>query len=74
VRVRKVVKISLVLVGVVLSLGVGLGIAALYYRDVPAREVDARWGRPPSQSSPSTASVHYRDEGGSGRSACLHAE
>lgn len=71
---RKVVKILLVLVGVVLALGVGLGIAALYYRDVPAREVDARWGQPPSQFiTIEGVRVHYRDEGTGPVVVLLHA-
>jgi pimeloyl-ACP methyl ester carboxylesterase len=71
---RKVAKVLLVLLGVVLAIGAGLGIAALFYRDVPAREVDARWGQPPSQFIDiDGVRVHYRDEGSGPIVVLLHA-
>lgn len=71
---RNVAKILSVSIGIALVCSAGLGIAALYYRDVPAREVEARWGEPPSQFIEiDGVRVHYRDEGAGPVVVLLHA-
>lgn len=59
---------------IVAAFGVGLGLAALFYRDVPAAQVEARWATPPSQFiEVDGVRVHYRDEGRGPVVVLLHA-
>lgn len=69
--VKKLLKgFALVLVVVTLLLLVG----AWVYRDVPAREVEAKWAQPPSQFvTLDGVRLHYRDEGSGPVVVLLHA-
>jgi len=57
-----------------LSGALALGVAASFYRDVPAAEVEARWGGPPSKFVViDGVRLHYRDEGQGPVVVLLHA-
>ena len=61
--------------GALLALAVvGFGVAALFYRDHPAAEVEARWATPPSRFTViDGVRIHYRDEGSGPPVVLLHA-
>ncbi len=67
-------KIVWSMVALLLSGALALGVAASFYRDVPAAEVEARWGGPPSKFVViDGVRLHYRDEGQGPVVVLLHA-
>ncbi|MFZ9653367.1 MAG: alpha/beta fold hydrolase [Steroidobacteraceae bacterium] len=67
-------KIIWSMVALLLSGALALGVAASFYRDVPAAEVEARWGGPPSKFVViDGVRLHYRDEGQGPVVVLLHA-